>query len=172
MKKWKLLSVTALTLLLLTGCQNPDASDVATEHSENHKEQQVTSLTKKENDSANTSAPSKESVSIPDTDDSGEFYGDTLDSLTESVNDIVQKIDNVTVSGNNNKDHEAFIKLNRDLEEIENKLDYYEENMENDFEQGRLSYDEARETEFKIEKLEDKLDRAEETLEYTFGYDD
>lgn len=172
MKKWKLLSVTALTLLLLTGCQNPTASDAAASNPETHKEQQVTSLTKKESDSANISNSSEEYSSVSDTNDSGEFYGDTLDSLTESVNDIVQKIDNVNVSGNNDEEHEAFIKLNRDLEEIENKLDYYEENMENDFEQGRLSYDEARETEFKIEKLEDKLDRAEEILEYTFGYDD
>ena len=174
MRKWKLLSVTALTLLLLTGCQNPNASAASTENADNHKEQQVTSLTKQDETAVDLSDFSEEySDEISEeTNDSGEFYGDTLESLEEAVNDIVLKIDDVSVSGTADEKREAFFKLNNELQEVDNQLDYYDENTENDFEQGRLSYDEARELEYKIEQLEDLLDRAEDTLEYKFGYDD
>ena len=120
----------------------------------------------------NTTDSADSSASSTETNDSGEFYGDTLDSLEEMVNEIVQKINNADASGSDNKKYETFIQLNDELREIENQLDYYEENTENDFEQGRLSYDEARKLEFDIEKLEDKLDDAEDTLEYKFGDDD
>ena len=170
MRKWKLLSVTVLTLLLFTGCQNPDISTGAADDSASHKEQPVTSLTPQNDTSVDTEDTSDNSST--EITDSEEFYGDTLESLEESVNEIVQKIANASVSGTANEKYDSFIQLNSELQEIENQLDYYEQNTENDFEQGKLSYDEARQMEFEIEKLEDLLDGAEETLEYKFGYDD
>ena len=174
MRKWKLLSLTVLTVLLFTGCQNASGSASSTEEAGTQKEQQVTSLTKKDENSVNASTSSNDTNdnSSVDNNDSGEFYGDTLDSLREAVDEIVQKIENADASGTADENRETFFKLNNELQDVENQLDYYEENTENDFEQGMLSYDEARELEFEIEKLEDLLDRAEDALEYTFGYDD
>ena len=170
MKKWRLLSVTALSLLLLTGCQNPGNTETTTTDSENHTEQQVTSLTQADDTSVEHFDDSEESTDT--SHDSDEFYGDTLDSLEEAVSEIIQKIDNASASGSDNERRDNFIQLSSELQEVENQLDYYDENTENDFEQGKLSYDEAREIEFKVEKLEDQLDNAEDTLEYKFGYDD
>ena len=55
---------------------------------------------------------------------------------------------------------------------MEDRLDYYDDDIEMQYRQGELSLEDYRSQEHSLELLEDQLDRAEDTLEYTFGMDD
>ena len=65
-----------------------------------------------------------------------------------------------------------FFKEKGELQDVENRLERYEDKIEDEYRQGKLDYEKAREAEREIERLEDKLDDAEDRLENVFGYDD
>ena len=66
----------------------------------------------------------------------------------------------------------SFFKAKGKLQEVENRLDLFEDDVESQYRQGKLDYEKARNSEIEIEKLEDQLDNAEDKLELRFGYDD
>lgn len=70
------------------------------------------------------------------------------------------------------KSREQFFTLKHELESVEDRLDYYDDDIEMQYRQGELSLEDYRSQEHSLELLEDQLDRAEDTLEYTFGMDD
>ena len=173
MKKMKMLGIMALTALVLTGCQNTSDREAALEDQVAQLEQQVTSLEQAQNEGMTEEPslelePAQEETSNSNSSDS--YSDDNLDSLTAAVGDIVKKADKLVSGGANNQ--QDFFDLQSEFHEVENRLDYYEEQIEHDLRQGNLSHDEARKAEFELEKLEDRLDNAEEKLEYAFGYDD
>lgn len=180
MKKMKILALMALTTLVLSGCQTTSDREAALEDQVEQLEQQVTSLEQQQSE-PDSHYESQDEVSVPDdvsdetaqedtSENSVSFSNEDLDSLAASVNDIIKKVDKLVSGGASNQ--QEFFTLQDEFNEVENRMDYYEEQIEYDFRQGNLSHDEARKAEFDLEKLEDKLDNAEEKLEYAFGYDD
>ena len=57
-------------------------------------------------------------------------------------------------------------------EDIEERLDLYEDRMEQKYRNEEISREEYRAEERKIEALEDRLDQAEDTLEAAYGIKD
>lgn len=173
MKKMKMLGVIGLMALTLTGCQNTSDREAALEDQVSQLEQQVTSL-EKENKEL--------SVTVSDSSDTSENTGsenisenvsdDDIDSLTKAVNEVVKKANDASPSGSNDANQKKFFELKGELQEVENRLERYEDKVEDDYRQGNLSYEKARDAEIAIERLEDKLDNAEDRLENVFGYDD
>ena len=167
MKKMKMLGIMTLTALALSGCQNTSDREAALEEQVAQLEQQVTSLeqTAASDDDTVQNTSSQENDNV-------KFAEDTLDTLSEAVNDIVNKAEKLVSDGPSDKNQEDFFTLQGEFHEIEDRLDNYEEHIEYELRQGNLSHDEARKAEYELEKLEDVLDRAEEKFEYAFGYDD
>jgi len=132
-----------------------------------HSEQQVTSLEQNKSSAEDTvqDTSSQESNTV-------KFAEDTLDTLSDAVNDITNKAEKLVSDGPSNQNQEDFFTLQGEFHEIENRLDNYEDHIEYELRQGNLSHDEARKAEYELEKLEDILDNAEEKFEYAFGYDD
>lgn len=175
MKKTKILGIMTLTVLVLSGCQNPSDREAALEDQVAQLEQQVTSLEQKndsftDDDLSGAVSLESEAESNTDSNNTSAFSNDNLDTLTSAVNDIVKEIDKLVSGGSSNQ--QDFFSLQDKINEAENRLDYYEEQIEYNFRQESLTHDEARKAEYELEKLEDKLDNAEEKLEYAFGYDD
>ena len=169
MKKMKMLGILTLTALVLSGCQAPSDREAALEDQVEQLEQQVTSLEQQQTEEVVLEAE-LENEEVAPSSSSSDFSEDNLDSLTTAVDDLVEKADKLVSGGASNQ--QDFFNLQGEFQEIENRLDYYEEQIEHELRQGNLSHDEARKIEFDLEKLEDKLDNAEERLEYAFGYDD
>ena len=96
----------------------------------------------------------------------------TLDTLETAVNDAVKEAEAAKPSGSAGEKREQFFNLKHELENVENRLDYYDDDIEMQYRQGELSLEDYRSQEHSLELLEDQLDRAEDTLEYTFGMDD
>ena len=161
MKRIKLLGMTSLLALTLMGCQSSSDREAALEDQVEQLEQQVTSL-EKEKSEPNTS----------DTSNSHNFSDDDLDSLSKAINDIIQKVESTKTNGSAAENQKTFFEVQGELQNVENRLEHYDDDIESQLHSDILSYDEARKAEFEIEKLEDKLDNAEDKLEYMFGYDD
>lgn len=98
--------------------------------------------------------------------------GDTLDTLETAVNDAVKEAEAAKPSGSASEKREQFFNLKHELENVENRLDYYDDDIEMQYRQGELSLEDYRSQEHSLELLEHQLDMAEDTLEYTFGMDD
>ena len=156
MKKMKMLGIMAITALALTGCQNTSDREAALEDQVAQLEQQVTSLEKE-----NEELPSDNNIS-----------DDNIDTLTKDVDEVVKKANNTSPSGSNDENQKNFFKVKGELQDVENRLERYEDKIEDDYHQGNLDYEKARDAEREIERLEDKLDDAEDRLENVFGYDD
>lgn len=171
MKKMKLLGIMTLTVLTLAGCQNPSDREAALEDQVAQLEQQVTSLEKENQELTVTPPASSENVASADTTSASE-ENDNLDSLTKAVDDAVKKADTTSANGTKEENQNKFFELKGVLQDVENRLERYEDSIEREYRQGDLSYDKARDTEIKIERLEEQLDNAEDSLEYKFGYDD
>ena len=175
MKKMKLLGMMALTAIVLSGCQTASDREAALKDQVEQLEQQVTSLEQtQDSDTSNDTVSEDDSLQNTSTKNNNQdnFTDDTLDALSEAVNDVVKAADKLISSGSSSKDQNEFFTLQSEFHEVENRLDHYEDHIEYELRQGNLTHDEARNAEYELEKLEDKLDYAEEKLEHTFGYDD
>lgn len=156
MKKMKILGIMAVTALTLAGCQNTSDREAALEDQVAQLEQQVTSLEKE-----NEELPSDNNIS-----------DDNIDTLTKDVDEAVKKANNTSPSGSKEENQKNFFKVKGELQDVENRLERYEDKIEDEYRQGNLTYEKARDAEREIERLEDKLDDAEDKLENVFGYDD
>lgn len=179
MKKMKMLGIMAITALALTGCQNTSDREAALEDQVAQLEQQVTSLEKENEELSGASegladaATSNSSDNSSGTDQSdNNISDDNIDTLTKDVDEAVKKANNTSPSGSKDENQKNFFKVKGELQDVENRLERYEDKIEDEYRQGKLDYEKAREAEREIERLEDKLDDAEDRLENVFGYDD
>ena len=67
---------------------------------------------------------------------------------------------------------DKFLNLKREGNDIEERLDLYEDRLEQKYRNEEISREEYRAEERKIEALEDRLDQAEDTLEAAYGIKD
>ncbi len=175
MKKIRLtaLAVIFTFAFLLTGCDiDDDHEKDQLEAKVEQLEQQVTDL---QRSSGQEAASTENEAALPDNDSNqteASSTGDTLETLETAVNDAVKKADAAKPSGSASEKREQFFTLKHELESVEDRLDYYDDDIEMQYRQGELSLEDYRSQEHSLELLEDQLDRAEDNLEYTFGMDD
>ena len=184
MKKIRLTALVMIFVFAFTlmGCAaGNDAEKEDLEAKVEQLEQQVTDL---QRSSGQESSSPEEEATLPDNvqeDDNKEksssqaaasSTGDTLDTLETAVNDAVKEAEAAKPSRSASEKREQFFNLKHELENVENRLDYYDDDIEMQYRQGELSLEDYRSQEHSLELLEDQLDRAEDTLEYTFGMDD
>lgn len=95
-----------------------------------------------------------------------------LDNYQTEANDISTDIDNLKVSSNRSETINLFFKWKATIEELDTKLDYYENELESLYLNNELSYSDYRKYDRVIEDIENILDKAENNLEYKTNYDD
>lgn len=96
----------------------------------------------------------------------------SLEELSESVSAVSDKVNSTTPTGTSEEQLEQYRTLKREIDSIDRDLDYWDDDIESQFERGTLTREEYRETDRRIDTLEDQLDNAEDYLENLFGIDD
>ena len=169
MKKLKVLGLMALMTFVLAGCQqNSSDREEVLEEQIAQLEQQVTSL-EKEKEEASSQA---ENVSNSGEAENKPLSDDSLKTLEDAVMKVVAEADKSNPSGSREENQTRFFEMKGKLQEIEDRLDRFEDNIESQYRQGKIDYEKARKAEIELERLEDQLDKAEDSLENRFGYDD
>lgn len=197
MKNKKTIIVTAaaalLSISLLAGCGD-NSREKALEDQISQLEQQVTDLQNSQNTDKDTkddkhtttdSSTDETGVADIDTDDAtgtvnnpaistpqGAKTVPSLEELSQSVSDITDKVNGTTPTGTSDEQLTQYRTLKKEIDAIDRDLDYWEDDIENQFEQGTLTREEYRATDRQIDALEDQLDNAEDRLETLFGIDD
>lgn len=170
-----------MTALLLTGCQTNTNNDEneALKQQITQLEQQVTALeqqTPADNDAAEeTTADAFGSEAASDDNASGQTKSAasyTMEELTSMVAAFEEKVKAAAPTGNSSDDMDQFFSLKQEENQIDDALDFHEDELESRYRSGTLSRDEYKTLERELESLEDRLDDAEDRLELTFGIDD
>lgn len=105
-------------------------------------------------------------------DSQGDMQNDTVESLTELVEEFVARAEASKPEGTEQEQMNQFLDLKREGNDIEERLDLYEDKLEQKYRNGEISREEYRAEERKIEALEDRLDGAVDTLEAAYGIKD
>ncbi len=183
-----------MTAFLLSGCQS-DAERAETEALKqqiNDLQNQLSELQQgtAANENASTESPAPQTQDVqnseqqqaplpqetPDTQtESTESLSagisDTIGELTSLVDDFVQKGEQASLSSTGDA-FDQFLSLKKESNQIETQIDAFEDELERQYRDGTLSWDEYRDAERELESLEDSLDHAEDNLERIFGVDD
>ena len=101
-----------------------------------------------------------------------DMQNDTVDKLTELVEEYVARAEASKPEGTEQEQMDKFLNLKREGNDIEERLDLYEDRLEQKYRNEEISREEYRAEERKIEALEDRLDQAEDTLEAAYGIKD
>lgn len=131
-----------------------------------------------ETDNSNTEAENAQNQEVitagsGETDDSQKnLSNENIEDLKEEVRKWVQIVDSVAPSADPEKRKTEFLDLKQQGNQLEKRLDLYEDFLENEYRQGNVSYEEFRMMEGEIDGLEEQLDNAEDKLELSFGLDD
>lgn len=105
-------------------------------------------------------------------DSQGDVQNDTVEKLTELVEEYVARAEASKPEGTEQEQMDKFLNLKREGNDIEERLDLYEDRLEQKYRNEEISREEYRAEERKIEALEDRLDQAEDTLEAAYGIKD
>ena len=105
-------------------------------------------------------------------DSQGDVQNDTVEKLTELVEEYVARAEASKPEGTEQEQMDKFLNLKREGNDIEERLDLYEDRLEKKYRNEEISREEYRAEERKIEALEDRLDQAEDTLEAAYGIKD
>lgn len=95
-----------------------------------------------------------------------------LSVLTDSIQDLEQRIGNITPSGSAQEQKEQFLALKNEIDALDNELEYMEDTLESQYYNGSLEAAQYQEQEREIEALEDRLDNCEDQVEFIFRIDD
>lgn len=121
---------------------------------------------------AGTNESTKQSGNAEKTSVSGNDTEDTIDSLTNAVDEVTKKADSAIPSDNKDEKKAQFIELKNEIDTVDHRLDKHDDYIENLYKRGEISYDDYRSQEKQLDELEDKLDASEDKLEFNFGIDD
>ncbi|MDO4539973.1 MAG: hypothetical protein Q4B48_02550 [Syntrophomonadaceae bacterium] len=89
-------------------------------------------------------------------------------AMRSAISDVVKRIDSVVPAGSINDQRAQYLELDRELELLEDELDYYQDVAERDFRNGDITFREYRDIVSALDELENKLEKAENALERTF----
>lgn len=160
----KLKLLTFMTILLsaivFAGCEDDD------DRYEEELNRKVDQL-EKEVESLREKDDAKEKTSISESSNN-----DTIDSLTNAVNEVTEKADSVVPADNTDEKRTQFFELKDELNTVDHRLDAFDDYIEELYKNGEISYDDYISKERMLEELEDKLDASEDKLELNFGIDD
>lgn len=160
----KLKLLTFMTILLsaivFAGCEDDD------DRYEEELNRKVDQL-EKEVESLREKDDAKEKPSISESSNN-----DTIDSLTNAVNEVTEKADSVVPADNTDEKRTQFFELKDELNTVDHRLDAFDDYIEELYKNGEISYDDYISKERMLEELEDKLDASEDKLELNFGIDD
>lgn len=95
-----------------------------------------------------------------------------LSVLSTSIQDLEQRIENITPSGSAQEQKEQFLALKNEIDALDNELEYTEDTLESQYYANSLASSEYQEQEREIDALEDRLDNCEDRLEFIFKMDD
>lgn len=96
----------------------------------------------------------------------------TIEELSAMVEAFAAKAGEAVTSGDAAQDMEQFFAMKQEGKQIDDALDYHEDELEYLYKNGSLTREEYKKLERELKLLEDKLDDAEDQLEYRFGIDD
>lgn len=96
----------------------------------------------------------------------------TMEELSAMVEAFTAKAGAAVLGGNGAQDMEQFFALKQEEKQIDDALDYHEDELEYLYKNGSLTREEYKKQERELELLEDRLDDMEDQLEYCFGIDD
>ena len=156
---------------LLTGC-NDNKTEILEEKVDNL-EEKIDSLLEQNN----INTPNDSSTTITN-DGEGETTVNTseIEDIISEYNDeatnIQNNIENLTIPNNRSETIDLYWEWKRTIEELETKLDRYENELESMYRNNELSYTDFRTFDRQLEDIENILDRAEDDLEYQTNYDD
>ena len=156
---------------LLTGC-NDNKTEILVKKVDNL-EEKIDSLLEQNN----INTPNDSSTTITN-DGEGETtvntseIEDTISEYNDEATNIQNNIENLTIPNNRSETIDLYWEWKRTIEELETKLDRYENELESMYRNNELSYTDFRTFDRQLEDIENILDRAEDDLEYQTNYDD
>ena len=168
--KIKIISLLVI-VSLLTGC-NDNKTEILVEKVDNL-EEKIDSLLEQNN----INTPNDSSTTITN-DGEGETtvntseIEDTISEYNDEATNIQNNIENLTIPNNRSETIDLYWEWKRTIEELETKLDRYENELESMYRNNELSYTDFRTFDRQLEDIENILDRAEDDLEYQTNYDD
>lgn len=173
MKKTFKLTCLVILGLLLSGCNDEEIDRL--ENQVNNIEEKIDALL--DQNGINTTDPTYDNTTITN-DGEGTTTVDTTDitSTIENFNseaeEIRNSIDNLSIPNNRSETIDLYFEWKYTIEDLENRLDRYEDSLERMYRNNELSYTDYRSFDRQIEDIENVLDRAEDELEYQTNYDD
>ena len=168
--KIKIISLLVI-VSLLTGC-NDNKTEILVKKVDNL-EEKIDSLLEQNN----INTPNDSSTTITN-DGEGETtvntseIEDTISEYNDEATNIQNNIENLTIPNNRSETIDLYWEWKRTIEELETKLDRYENELESMYRNNELSYTDFRTFDRQLEDIENILDRAEDDLEYQTNYDD
>lgn len=96
----------------------------------------------------------------------------TIDEYETDANSLASTISNLTTPSNRSDAIDLYWEYKREIEELENAVDRYENELERMYRNNTLSYNDFRTYDRLLEDIDNILDRAEDDLEYITRYDD
>lgn len=150
-----------LSVVVFAGCEDDD---------DRRKEEMNRKIDRLESEIE--SLKEKESGVKEETPASGNAQADTIDSIAEAVDEVTKKTDGAVPSGNAEEKRTQFFQLKRELDIVDDRLDAFEDYIEDMYKSGDITYDDYINKDKTLEELEDKLDASEDKLELNFGIDD
>lgn len=171
-KTWKFACLVVIGLLL-TGCDDNKVDQL--ENQVDNLEEKIDALLDQNNVSTPTTDNSSQNVTNDGegttTIDTAEI-NTTISDYNKEAEKISNSIENLDVPNNRSETIDLYWEWKRTIEELENKLDRYENELESMYRNNELSYSDFRTFDKQIEDIENILDRAEDELEYQTNYDD
>lgn len=158
------------TCILLTGC-NSDAEIEKLENQIDVLEEKINLLLEQYNittDDSNTVSNDGEGTTTVDTTE----ITSTIASYNEEAQSIADSISNLSTPSTRSEAISLFFEWKYTIEDLETKLDRYEDSLKVMYRNNELSYTDYRTFERQLENIEDILDEAEDTLEFITNYDD
>lgn len=170
-----LLSLVGMAAFLLTGCGNSTNQNGQTDDTQ----QQEIIETDQTNYSDDTTGSGNDAADDgANTDDTqnnttaGTTQTGDIDTLTQKINDAVAAADAAQPSGTRDDDIDLFMEHKYALEALDRELDTFEDDLERQYRNNEINYEDFRTRDAEIERLEDSLDDAEDRLEDRFRMDD
>lgn len=97
---------------------------------------------------------------------------DDISEFDKDADEIEKLVDKAEPKNSRQDNYDAYTKISVKIEDLENKIDRYDDELENMLRDGKLSRSDYKDYEYQLESIEDRLDRFDEKLEYIFGIDD
>ena len=168
--KIKIISLLVI-VSLLTGC-NDNKTEILEEKVDNL-EEKIDSLLEQNNiNTPNDSSTTITNYGEGETPVNTSEIEDTISEYNDEATNIENNIENLTIPNNRSETIDLYWEWKRTIEELETKLDRYENELESMYRNNELSYTDFRTFDRQLEDIENILDRAEDDLEYQTNYDD